>query len=112
MKSEQKRQIGARLREKREGAGYTREALGELCGLSPRFLANVEMGDATFSLESLTRVCQVLCCSSDALLFGREPGGGDELCRRVGQVEPAFRPALEKVLQGFFEAVARAAGPR
>ena len=36
-----KLQIGRRLREKREQAGYTREKMSELCSLSPRFIANV-----------------------------------------------------------------------
>ena len=67
---ETKAQIGRRLREKREQAGYTREKLGELCSLSPRFIANVEFGDSTFSLDSLMTVCRVLSCSSDYLLFG------------------------------------------
>ena len=65
-----KAQIGLRLRERRERAGYTREKLGELCSLSPRFIANIELGDSTFSLDSLMTVCRVLSCSSDYLLFG------------------------------------------
>ena len=51
MTAEAKIQIGRRLRRKREQAGYTREKLGELCSLSPRFIANIELGDSTFSLE-------------------------------------------------------------
>lgn len=65
-----KAQVGMRLRKKREQAGYTREKLGELCSLSPRFIANIELGDSTFSLDSLITVCHVLSCSSDYLLFG------------------------------------------
>ena len=106
MRAEQKKQIGARLREKRELAGYTREQLGELCGLSPRFLANVELGDSTFGLETLMRVCRVLFCSSDELLFGRRAESRDDLCARIGRLDPAYRGALEKTLQGFFEVVA------
>ena len=110
MTAEVKKSIGVRLREKREQAGYTREQLGELCALSPRFLANVELGDATFSLDTLMRVCRVLCCSSDELLFGVQPqrGGADPFCMRIQRMDPRFRGALEKVLQGFFEATARA----
>lgn len=65
-----KAEIGQRMRTKREQAGYTREKLGELCSLSPRFIANIELGDSTFSLDSLMTVCRVLSCSSDYLLFG------------------------------------------
>ena len=74
MRAEQKKQIGARLREKRELAGYTREQLGELCGLSPRFLANVELGDSTFSLETLMRVCFAAAATSCCSAAGQSPG--------------------------------------
>lgn len=67
---ETKAEIGKRLRAKRESAGYTREQLSELCSLSPRFLANVELGDSAFSLDTLMTVCKILSCSSDELLFG------------------------------------------
>lgn len=70
MTGSRKKEIGGRLREKREQAGYTREKLGELCSLSPRFIANIELGDSSFSLDSLITVCRVLSCSSDYLLFG------------------------------------------
>ena len=70
-----KAKIGHNLRQKREDAGYTREKLAELCNLSPRFIANIELGDSTFSLDSLMTMCRVLSCSSDDLLFGRSAGG-------------------------------------
>lgn len=70
MDKETKAEIGKRLRAKREAAGYTREQLSELCSLSPRFLANVELGDSAFSLDTLMTVCKILSCSSDELLFG------------------------------------------
>ena len=70
MNVEMKREIGLRLRQKRESAGYTREQLGELCSLSPRFIANVEFGTSTFSLDSLMTICRILSCSSDYILFG------------------------------------------
>ncbi len=67
---ENKAEIGKRLRAKREAAGYTREQLSELCSLSPRFLANVELGDSAFSLDTLMRrfarffpAAAMNCCS-------------------------------------------------
>ena len=70
MNATTKSQIGHRVREKREQAGYTREELAELCALSPRFIANIEFGDSAFSLDSLMSVCRVLSCSADYILFG------------------------------------------
>ncbi len=102
-----KAQIGRRLREKRERAGYTREKLGELCSLSPRFLANVELGDSTFSLDSLMTVCRVLSCSSDYLLFGSNVDGEawSETVSKLQQMDIKYQPSVDKVLQGVLEAV-------
>lgn len=107
-----KAQIGQRLREKREQAGYTREKLGELCSLSPRFIANVEFGDATFSLDSLMTVCRALACSSDDLLFGNsiDNEAWSETVSRLRQLDVKYRPPVDKVLQGLIETIITAGG--
>ena len=102
-----KAEIGQRLREKREQAGYTREKLGELCCLSPRFIANVEFGDSTFSLDSLMAVCRVLLCSSDYLLFGNSVDGAawSETVSKLQQIDIKYQPSVDKVLQGLIEPI-------
>lgn len=105
-----KAEIGQRLREKREQAGYTREKLGELCSLSPRFIANVEFGDSTFSLDSLMAVCRVLSCSSDYLLFG---GSTDDKAwsaqiSKLRQLDVKYQEPVNKIFQGVIEAIIRA----
>lgn len=112
MTDETKAQIGRRLREKREQAGYTREKLGELCSLSPRFIANVEFGDSTFSLESLMTVCRVLSCSSDYLLFGAsvdtDNAAWEEPVSRLRQLDVKYQEPVNKIFQGVIEAIVRA----
>lgn len=102
-----KAQIGLRLREKREQAGYTREKLGELCSLSPRFIANVEFGDSTFSLDSLMTVCRVLSCSSDYLLFGSDVDHSvwSQTTAKLEQLDVKYQRPLDKALQSFVEAI-------
>ena len=102
-----KTQIGLRLREKREQAGYTREKLGELCSLSPRFIANIEFGDSTFSLDSLMTVCRVLSCSSDYLLFGKEidSEAWAETASKLRQLDLKYQEPVEKLLQGLLETI-------
>lgn len=104
--------IGQRLREKREKAGYTREQMGELCSLSPRFIANIEFGDSTFSLDSLMMVCRVLSCSSDYLLFGSSVDGDawSETVSKLQQMDIRYQPSVDKVLQGLIEAIVKAEG--
>lgn len=105
-----KAQIGQRLREKREQAGYTREKLGELCSLSPRFIANVEFGDSTFSLDSLMAVCRVLSCSSDYLLFGKDVDNEEwsEQVSKLRQLDMKYQEPVNKIFQGVIEAIIRA----
>lgn len=110
MTDSMKAQIGRRLREKREQAGYTRERLGELCGLSPRFIANIEFGDSTFSLESLITVCRVLSCSADHLLFGDAVNNGAwaETISKLEHLDVKYQAGVDKVIQGLIETVAKA----
>lgn len=105
-----KAQIGHRLRAKREGAGYTREKLGELCGLSPRFIANIELGDSTFSLDSLMTICRVLSCSADHLLFGDtvNDGAWAETISRLEHLDIKYQPGVDKAIQGLIETIAKA----
>ncbi len=110
MTDTRKAKIGLRLREKREQAGYTREKLGELCSLSPRFIANVELGDSTFSLDSLMTVCRVLSCSSDYLLFGDsvDTGVWSETISKLEQLDVKYQEPVNKMLQGLIEAIVKA----
>ena len=110
MTDTRKAKIGLRLREKWEQAGYTREKLGELCSLSPRFIANVELGDSTFSLDSLMTVCRVLSCSSDYLLFGDsvDTGVWSETISKLEQLDVKYQEPVNKMLQGLIEAIVKA----
>ena len=110
MDSSTKSQIGRRLREKREQAGYTREKLAELCSLSPRFIANVEFGDSTFSLDSLMSVCRVLSCSADYILFGvrADIEGWSDTVSRLRQLDRKYQEPVNKTLQGVIEAIVTA----
>lgn len=107
MTAEAKIQIGRRLRRKREQAGYTREKLGELCSLSPRFIANIELGDSTFSLDSLMTVCRILSCSSDYLLFDKEERETPwaEVFEKLTQLDPQYQEPITKVLQEIIEII-------
>ena len=110
MDASTKSQIGRRLREKREQAGYTREKLAELCSLSPRFIANVEFGDSTFSLDSLMSVCRALSCSADYILFGvrADIEGWSDTVSRLRQLDRKYQEPVNKVLQGVIEAIVTA----
>lgn len=96
-------------------AGAGRLHQGEAGGavlLSPRFIANVEFGDSTFSLDSLMTVCRVLSCSSDYLLFGAsvdtDNAAWEEPVSRLRQLDVKYQEPVNKIFQGVIEAIVRA----
>ena len=105
-----KKEIGTRLRKAREQAHYSREQLGELCSLSPRFIANIEFGDSSLSLDSLMSICRVLSCSADYFLFGKESADGPwmQTADKLSQLPPQYMAAADKIFSGFIEAVTQA----
>lgn len=66
------KEIGTRVRERREKLGLTREKLAELAGLSVQFTASIELGKQRMTTDSLARICRALHVSSDYIVFGEE----------------------------------------
>ena len=53
-------EIGRRIAELRETAGWTTNRLANLCGLSQSFLRSVELGEKGISVENLQLICDTL----------------------------------------------------
>jgi XRE family aerobic/anaerobic benzoate catabolism transcriptional regulator len=64
--------LGTRVRTRRKDRAMTVAALASACGLSRRFLADVEAGRANVSIVNLSRIARALGTSAGALL--EEPG--------------------------------------
>ena len=67
-------EVGHRVRALREARGLTQRTLADRSGVSPRYLAQLEAGDANISVERLADVCRVLGSTPAAILEGRESG--------------------------------------
>ena len=90
----------------------TRERLAEILGVTPRFLADAELGFVGVSLTNLKKICEVLGVSADRLLWG-EPGGAVDLAERLSHLPPEYLPAVEALIQKQLELLALAArGPQ
>ncbi|MDO4288014.1 MAG: helix-turn-helix transcriptional regulator [Eubacterium sp.] len=64
------RAIGLRIRKRREFLGIRRQSFAKMLGITPTFLADIELGNKGFSLKRLNQICQLLRMSSEALLYG------------------------------------------
>jgi XRE family aerobic/anaerobic benzoate catabolism transcriptional regulator len=96
--------VGRRVRELRDRARLTQRALAERSGVSPRYLAQLEAGDANISLERLTDVAQALGTTLGALLDARgsdvaAPKRAPSHGARAAEAT-ALRTAIETLLDG------------
>lgn len=73
------RELGRRVREARAQRGLTLLGLGRLCGLSPRFLVQVEAGRGNISVLKLQALADALLVSPAALLDAPAPLRTQEL---------------------------------
>ncbi len=63
-------EIGKRIRNLREKAGYSREKLGEMSNIGAKFLYEIETGKKGMSAYTLYNISQALNVSADYLLTG------------------------------------------
>lgn len=95
MSKEINREIGVRLRARRTQLRLSREKLSELLGVSTRFLASVESGEAGMSLTTFKAVCLALDVTADELLFGNSCAPQDPARERLtARVEVLAAPLV------------------
>lgn len=63
--------MGENIRTARKSKNLTMDVLSELVGVSPSFLGTVERGESLFSVETLTKICQVLEISADSIILNQ-----------------------------------------
>lgn len=66
------KEIGNRIRLRRDHIGLSREDLAQLAGISVRQLADIELGHTNMNVKSLVKLVEVLGVSADFILFGQE----------------------------------------
>lgn len=67
--------IGKRVRERRELLGYTREQFAEKLNISVRFAADIELGNKGMSMDTLIKICRLFSVSADYIIWGKEEKG-------------------------------------
>lgn len=72
-KQELQKIIGRNLYRIRMQQGMTREALAEKVGISATFYANLECGKKMMSMYTLRKLADVLCVSTDSILYEECP---------------------------------------
>lgn len=66
-------EAGKRIKKIRKSLKLTQEQLAEKAGISAHFVYEIEHGQKTMSLYTLTDIALALGTSTDYILFGRTP---------------------------------------
>ncbi|HIU26569.1 MAG TPA: helix-turn-helix transcriptional regulator [Candidatus Copromorpha excrementigallinarum] len=77
LKEFDKKEMGARIRARREALKMSREDLGKRISVTGKFISDIECGDKGVSLKTLYKLRQVLGVSADFLMAGDPPDISD-----------------------------------
>ena len=98
--------IGRRIRKQRIYLGYTREVLSEKLGVTPKFCADIELGQKGMSLQTLCSLSDILHLTTDYILFGKEgKSDPEELLYMLYHCPPEKLPYAKELLKLFLLAL-------
>lgn len=96
------RDLGARIRKRREELKISQEELADLVGLSTQHISNVENAKTRIGLEKLVSIANVLECSVDELLCGSLRVGSREIYHdEIASIIEDFTDTEMRVLPEF-----------
>lgn len=72
------KQVGDRIRRRRNELGLTQDELAERIGRVPKYCADIERGYCGMSIETLLLFCEALKLSPSTLLLGSAVPTGEE----------------------------------
>lgn len=98
-------QIGRRIHEARERAGYTQEKLAEKIEVSVQYISDLERGVVGASLQTMIRICHTLSVSSDYILMGHtDESAPFDFTERLRGLSPEERRLMEANINLMLEA--------
>jgi transcriptional regulator with XRE-family HTH domain len=102
------KQIGQRIREKREYIGLSREKFSEMIGISPQFLAEIEGGKKGMSSSTLYKMCVGLSASADYIVLGKErPNDVSNIVELLSNLDVEYLSDAEDIMKSFIIAINR-----
>lgn len=100
------KQMGQHVRTQRELLGYTREQLAEALDVSTKFCADIELGVKGMSIQTLAKLSDLLCMSTDEILFGATPNAQlHTLSALIAKCPEQYQTELIAIIRAFLSAV-------
>jgi len=92
--------VGSKIKDKRKKQGLTQEQLAEMCDLSVSYIAHIERGTKSLSLESAVKISNALNISLDYLLLD-EIQGHDRVMSALENEISSLTPAKKEIFFKF-----------
>lgn len=102
------RTIGNRLYAFRKRAGMTQSEIAEAAGLSDRTYADIERGTVNMRIETILRICDVLCITPDEVLTENSPSlvsRQDDILKRLNACSPKDRETALQLLDVYLKSL-------
>lgn len=96
------KEIGERIAYLRVVNHYTREALAEMVGITPKFLYDIETGKKGFSANTLYRISKSLGVSCDYIISGTTNSNLTEI-EVVEMFEPSQQKRIKELLHVIYD---------
>lgn len=97
--------VGQRITDTRKRRGYSREKLAEKADISVQFLADIEKGRKSMTVNTLRRLAAALSVTTDYIVNGTETSETDRVAAMLSSLTPYHRTQAEKLLAVFVETI-------
>ena len=100
-------ELGMKLREARNKAGFTQEPLAEKADIGVMYLGEIERGVKMPSMKIFIKLIEALDISADYILRNELPSGKeyvlDEITEKLASLTPKQRKAAVDILDAFIK---------
>lgn len=99
-----KKEIGERIKKRREELLLSREKLAEQLDITPKFCSDIESGSRGFSIATLFKLMDVLMLSSDYILIGKNSKESDQVfLQLISNCPDSQKSHLAKIIREFID---------
>lgn len=99
MKTEDLKEIGIRIVERRKELKLTQEQVAERMNVSIQMISNIERGNKAIKIDNLLKLCNILKTSTDYILTGKRTDSDfDTLTDKISQLTNSDYKMIEMLV--------------
>ena len=99
MKTEDLKEIGIRIVERRKELKLTQEQVAERMNVSIQMISNIERGNKAIKIDNLLKLCNILKTSADYILTGKRTDSDfDTLTDKISQLTDSDYKMIEMLV--------------